>query len=101
MGLSLGQELVSEPRRKHSSGAHGACVADRQHTDSCGLNNVSGGDGCCGGTEAGWRRRGVGVGGGGGGSLREGRRGRYYSVRLFGKNFSKKMAFGCPWWSGS
>ena len=53
MGLSLGQELVSEPRRKHSSCAHGACFADRQHTDSCGLNNVSGGDGCCGGTEAG------------------------------------------------
>ena len=60
MGLSLGQELVSEPRRKHSSCAHGACFADRQHTDSCVLNNVSGGDGCCGGTEAGWWRWGGG-----------------------------------------
>lgn len=55
MGLSLGQEPVSEPRGKHSPCVHGACFGDRQHTDSCGLNSVSGGDRCCGGTEAGWR----------------------------------------------
>lgn len=70
MGLSLGQEPVSEPRGKHSPCAHGACFGDRQHTDSCGLNIVLGGDRCRGETEAGWR-----PGGAVGRSVRNGSRG--------------------------
>lgn len=94
MGLSLGQEPVSEPRGKHSPCAHGACFGDRQHTDSCGLNGVSGGDRCRGETEAGWRP------GGRGQECEEWEQGVYYSVSLFGKSFSKKMPFGRPWWPG-